>query len=401
MFEKAQSYLLYSNHFCGIEMTTKNGEDIMFVPILKKTKNQLDIQESFEASSIEEISGKLPKNIAVYLVLNTDKILTKRIENEVSEPIRLVHKAFPNIDIKDFYYEVLVQDDGHFISICRKEYVVNILEEFQKANVSIVNLSFGSLVLSTVLDYIQGTSIFTYTNEIIYSGKTIQAINSSEATELFDYNLNGIKVSNTNILSLTGAMNLVLNRQVSFTNYEPEKSTLLSNFKQSRFFGQFLKTGLIFVFGLLLLNFLVFNHYFDKVQSLEQTSHINQNTKSQVVELNKKVEKSQKMVEDILNSNASKSSFYANEIILSLPATIVLSQLNYQPLLKRIKADQPILNEINIILISGESTSRELFSDWISALEHNDWVKKVEISDYTDVSNSLSNFEIKIILVDD
>lgn len=157
----------------------------------------------------------------------------------------------------------------------------------------------------------------------------------------------------------------------------------------------------MFILSLLLINFLVFNHYFNEVNSLQQTSMLNQSTKQKIMELNVDVNKTQKMADDMLKSNSSKSSFYTNSIIQGLPNSIILSGLIYQPLLKSIKPGQSVETNINTIIISGESNNSEQFSKWIGDLEAIEWIKKVEISNYEDVSKSLSNFNLKINIRDD
>ena len=109
----------------------------------------------------------------------------------------------------------------------------------------------------------------------------------------------------------------------------------------------------------------------------------------------------QKMVDDLLKTNESKSSFYVNEIIHSLPTTVLLKELDYQPLQKRIKADKKIELDENTIVISGSSNSSEIFSNWISQLGKMEWVFKVDIINYGLDSKTVSDFTIKIKLKND
>ena len=134
---------------------------------------------------------------------------------------------------------------------------------------------------------------------------------------------------------------------------------------------------------------------------MQQTSQINQTTKLKIIELNESVSKSQKMVEDMLKGNSSKSSFYINTIVQSLPNSILLSELNYQPVLKRIKAEQPINVDSNSILLSGESNNSDMFSKWLTDLENIKWINKVEILSYEDFSKSSSKFSLKLGVIND
>jgi hypothetical protein len=117
-----------------------------------------------------------------------------------------------------------------------------------------------------------------------------------------------------------------------------------------------------------------------------------------MISLSEKVQKTEKMVSDVLKSSSSKSSFYINDIINHLPEHIILKELNYQPLLKRIKEDKAIENQKNTIRVSGEIHERVLFSQWISLLEEKLWVDSIQILSFEDINNSSSNFEIKLII---
>lgn len=159
--------------------------------------------------------------------------------------------------------------------------------------------------------------------------------------------------------------------------------------------------GGLFILGLLLVNFFFFNHYFNKVAELSQLSQVNQSTKNQILKLDEVVSKKQKMVDDLLKSNGSKTSYYANEIMQGLPNSVLLKVFNYQPLLKRVKEGQDIQLKDRTIYIEGRSGDSQIYSDWISRLERKDWVSKVNILDYGQAASKVSDFKIEIVLTDD
>jgi len=80
----------------------------------------------------------------------------------------------------------------------------------------------------------------------------------------------------------------------------------------------------------------------------------------------------------------------------SLPKSILLGKFNYQPLLKRIKADKIIEQNENVIQVSGQSSDSDAFSQWISLLEGNDWIVDVAILNYGSASSKVSDFTIEI-----
>lgn len=396
MLQGLKTYLLFGNHFCGIEHTTNNGEDILYVTLLKKSKKEVNIESAFQSNSIAELK-EIPKKQHVFLAINNENVLTKSIESEQADGLTLVYKSFPNINLDDFYYEITAQGAIYFVSICRKDYVEALIARYKSQGAIVVNISLGNTIALSITNFIDSNAICSSNSLLTKTNNNIVSIKAVEHKESETYDINGLNVSNHQLLSFSGALVSILNNHGSNSNFE--KQLLVSDYTQSRFFNLYLKFGLTFIFGILLINFLFFNHYFTAVNTLQHTSQINQSTRQSVVELNTKVAKTQKMVDDILKSGASKSSFYTNAIVHSLPSSILLSDLNYQPLKKRIKEKQPIEVSSNILLISGASTNSTTFSKWIADLDELKWVNKTEILNYEDVSKSISNFSIKLSLI--
>lgn len=396
MINKLTTYLQYGSRFCGIEHTTKKGAPIIISHILKKRKAEVVIENRFEADIVEKIAGTIPKKQHAVLVINNENVLFKTVTSEQNDNLKLVYKAFPNINLEEFYFEVSHQKNVHFISLCRKEYVDTLIEKYKDHGISIINISLGNSLVSFVLDFMSAENIFTSNSLITLDGNTIKQIERTENTELKYYDINGLKASNEDVLSLSGALQAVLRINNRETNFETRKHSLLKTYGESRFFNQFLKFAGIFILILLSINFLFFNHYYNEVNVLKQSTQVNQNTRQKIISLSESVGKKQKMVDDILKSNASKSSFYANDIITSIPSSVLLTSLSYQPLNRRIKADKKIELRHNTIVIVGDSNDKVALSDWVDLLESKNWIKVAEITNYGDVSKSKSTFSLKI-----
>ncbi len=401
MFQNIVSYLQFGQHFCGVEHATINNEDTILITLLKKAKNKIELEQNFEASSIEIASSFLPKKQHLILIINNNSVLSKSITSDINDPLKLVYKVFPNINTNEFYYEVLTQGKTHFISICRKDDVDKIIEGYKKLNKAVLSFSLGNTIVSNVAAFIPSPSIATSNSKITIQNNYISTIEKSAPKTINKYNINGLEATSKTLNALAGALQPILQTNTAHTNYNTLKQSLFKDYKESRFFSQFFKFGLFFVLSLLLINFFFFNHYFEKVKTLQQTSQINEANKSTILKLNEDVTKTKKLVDDVLKSNASKSSFYTNAIVQSLPNTILLDALNFQPLLKRVKEDQAIQYNEKSIFVSGASTSSKVFSEWIALLEAKNWIETIDIKDYGDTSKAQSIFTIKLNLTND
>jgi hypothetical protein len=401
MLQKIKTYLEYGNQFCGIEHTIQFGKDKIYVSLLKKSNNDLDVESVFKEDSIETLTSKINKKQHVFLIINNDQVLTKKVESEHLETVKLVYKAFPSINLEDFYYEVITGQKCHFVSICRKDYVEELISLYKKNSFLIINVSFGNNAISGLLKFIKSNPILTSNSSIAIEKGSIETIEKKEINETITYDIDGLHSNNNELLSTSGALDTVLHNFNPQTNFNHLSQSLKKEYGQSRFFSQFLKIGLVVILIILLINFFAFNHYFNEVNDLQQTSEINQTTNQKIATLSEYIGKSQKRYEDIEKNGSSRSSYYVNAIVQTLPSSITLSELNFQPLIKRIKSEQAIEVNNDIILVSGESTKSILFSNWLADLESISWIQHVDILRYEDNSESDSNFGIKLNISND
>ena len=400
MKEKLLSYFKFGNSFCGVELSTVNGKEVIYTTRLKRSKKELVVDSFFEVDAIKGLQKQLKKHTPLFLVLNNDKVLSKHIVSEQQDTKKLVYKAFPNINLNDFYYEILSQEQQHFISLCRKEYVEKIIEVYHILNLHITNISLGHHLVGTISQFLNKEFVFSSNSKITLEKHRITQIEKSETTNEI-YHINGLRIKNKQLLSFSGALQLLLNTNSIQTNLSDQRDTLKDSYHQTRFFNLFLRTSGLFILGLLLVNFFFFNHYFNEVSELRQLSQVNQSTKTHILSLDKVVSKKQKLVEDLLKNNGSKSSFYVNEIVHSIPQSILLSELNYQPLLKRLKPNKEVELNNNTIEVSGTSNDSDAFSLWINALENLSWTTKIDILNYGSTSSKSYEFKLQLIIANE
>jgi hypothetical protein len=394
------TYLDFGNRYCGVEHTTTGNQEILYATVLRKAQKEVRLYQSFEVSSVQKLAKLLPKNQHIALVVNNEQVLTKAVETSQGDGLKLIHKAFPNIIVSDFYFEIVQQGSTSFISICRKSYIDHLIEEYYNQKLWVISFTLGNTMLSSTMSYMDVPKIYTSNAMILHDNEVITSMNPVESTEPHSYNINGLNTTNLFVVSLSAALNGILNTYCSSHNFKEKNTNLIDNYKQHRFFNLFLRAGLVFVLGLLVINFLFFNFYFARVQVLEEASQFNQSAKSKMVRLNASVSKSQKMAEDMLRGNHSKTTFYMNALVHSLPRSILLSKMDYQPLKKHIKPDKPIELHQNTIIMSGKSNNSSEYSEWITDLERMDWIKSVEVLEYGD-TKSASLFDIKIYIEHD
>lgn len=398
MLDKFKQLFLYGHTYYGVEHTVVDNKECILAISLKKKKNTLDIVLKEKIETLENIIDYIPKKSGIALVVNNDKVLSKKTPSpHDGDDNKLIQNAYPNINIKEFYFDILRQPDCCFIAICRKEYIDALIDDYRNKNLYVISVSFGNQVVSNMHSFLNSKEIFTSNAVVTKNQDGISDINKQSNSITHEYDINGLQVSSTYLLSFAATLNVVLSKKIyEHSNFDTRYKVLNTDFQQQRFFSQFLKIGLLFILIALLINFFIFNHYFNKVSELRQTSQVNESSKNQLITLKEDVDKKEKFITDILKSESSKSSFYTNAIMVSLPESIRVSELNFQPLIKRVKTDKPIEYETDIIHVNGVSSVPTDISNWISDLEQIEWIEKVVITDYSESNKSLTEFSLNI-----
>ena len=388
---------IYGTNYCSVEHKTVNDSDCFNVLQLAYKKKALEIVSSDSFSSIDDVFEKIPKRQHVFVIINTDKVLSKKIDG-VHELNKAVSLAFPNIKIADFAIEILPQKTHSFVSICRNQDVENILNEYKKKSSNVIGFSLGSNSIATITSYLNQDSIQTSNAVISINDDIISNINKTDKNNHQKYDINGLEVTSFDVLTLSGILSYYSDTNLAESNFEEKINQLKDDFKQKHTFSSTLKFGLGFILFGLLLNFLFFTHYRDQISSLSNDQQVNERSKESLVTLTSEVNRKRSIVSDITTSTDSKVSFYLDEIGGAVPKTISLDEIAYQPLQKNIKANKEIEISLNSITISGVSSNSDNFSNWISTLENNDWIEKVSVLEYGVGKKSKTAFKINISL---
>ncbi|NAS32041.1 hypothetical protein GTQ40_13730 [Flavobacteriaceae bacterium R38] len=392
MFNTIRKHIKDGNVFTGVEYLSEHDIHKLFCVQLSKKKNELHLINTCKTETVEELSLQLKKNHPLFITINTSQVISKFVAAKTDNELAIVHKAFPNIDLDDFYYEISSIKNNSLISICRKEQVDTVLAAFIAKKMEIIGFSLAFHQIYQVEKFIDDDIIFS--NKVLVKNEDTVFTDAKNADAV--YNINGIEVQSDFILSFSAALTHFLNGPVLGSNFRERIITLKNEFYQKRFFHLFSKSFGMILLGVLLINFFFFNHYFQKVEELKQTIAINSSNKEKLLKLDEVVSKKEKLVNDIISSSSSRSSMYLDQTASLLPETLLLTGMNYQPIQKKIKKDKPILFETDVLEIEGHARDSGDFSEWIETIEKLKWVSELSVEGYGYENSSTSSFKVVI-----
>jgi len=287
------------------------------------------------------------------------------------------------------------------VAVCRKTFIDKVINEFAEHQIGVVRISLGHGLCSSVTPYFSNGVLQSSNACLNIEEKEISKIEQIDNPVAQQFEINGIEISSDDLLSFCGALLVIRDNYHPATNLNHLNQQLYASYRQRRLFKQGSKMALYTILGVLLINFAFYSHYFNEVKSLKETVLVNETTMQKLTVLNTQVDKLQKKVEDMFKSGASKSSWYIDQLVRNLPESLTLSDLKYHPLAKKIRPGQPIQLNNDQIIIAGESSDRDAFSQWVALLETKEWIEKVEIAKYQDVTNQHSEFQLKLSMNDE
>lgn len=396
MVTKLRTYLKEGFTYSGLEITESEKRERYFLLELKKSKGELVITNKKELTSLEELPKSIQKKYPIFLCINTKNILTKKVAAvNGTDANSIVNQAFPNIDLNNFYYEIIQQTSGPIVTLSRKESVDTILKKLQELKIKISRFSLGVSPLENVAPYLEENEILLSNLQVQLSDKVITNITPVESENKQLYTVNGLELSSSYLLPFSAILGN-LNNSLSSTNFEAVTDNLKWEFKNFRIFNQVMKIALAFFIALLLGNFFVYNAYHEDVGQLNAAMEATSSKKDELTFLDASVKRKQERVETLSNSSNSKATYYLDLFAQNIPNSILLSEIKYQPLAKPVRENKPILLEDGVLLVSGISKDVNDFSFWIEELEKYEWVTSAETLDYDYAGKTTSNFLIEI-----
>lgn len=396
------TYWNYGRRYCGIEYgSDSSGETIISCITALRRNGEFDLEKKFQLKNIEESVKQLSINQHAFLCLTHNQVLIKHTLTQGS-PVKVVNSAFPNIDLNDFYYQILDTPSGHYVALCRKEQVHQIISSFKDNHIQIVGFSLGISSIQPLLPAIEN-------EEIIASGFKLHTADNKifsleriykQQTEIL-YLIGDTQISSRYLLSLSAIFNYPSGDDYSSTNFENKNHQLKKRHAQKVFFRKGLISSIIILLILLLINTFLYSKYYSEYQKLTSLYKAEISQKKAYDKKLLEIEKKEEIVRNISSNSNSRSSYYLNRVIADMPTSILLEEFTYQPLQKQIKEHEPVTVNKNVIHLTGETNNETTFSEWLRMLEKNDYMVSVQVSDFGYKSAGYSRFTLNIKLKED
>jgi Tfp pilus assembly protein PilN len=391
------SSILLGKQYIGIEHFTLNNEEKIALLLVENKKEGLIISQKDRVSYTDTIADKWDKKLPFFLIVNTSQVIQKEVLSTDTSDEKLLHKAFPNTNWDDFYFEIWRLKTKSVIAISRKLYVDELLSHYKNQKITVAGISLGICSVGEIIGYTDQNQLST-NHQTISKIEENSIISSSSEKESISYTINELQIENRQLLVFSGILRLITNATANTGSVIAYSQELQDHYNQGSFFTKVLKIGIGVVLIILVFNFLFFTHYYKLAQETSETLLVNQSSLEDINKIKQRIIIKEEKFKSSAGNKASQSSLLINEIANKVPSTILLAELIYNPLEKKIKQEESIIVTENIITVKGITLSNNDLTQWIETIEKINGFKAVVITHFGKNEANETEFSIKITL---
>lgn len=348
-----------------------------------KFKEQEDCQWFF---NIREAVEKNGIEFPYIITFSGNGIVTKKIES-FNPDASIWTQAIPNLQVDDFYYSTIVEEDQAWISLIRKEKVTDVLSELTNLKARVVQSYIGPLQVNlqvVELLNIQEKRIITPEQIIQFEEREYQHNVEGKDGQIA---IMGKFYDGRYVTVLTAALSFFVDawndQKVSSVIQEAQ---IEEGYKNAM--GKVIVWGVGLLFVLAVGNFMIGTYLTEKYADVTQFQSERVLVEEELNNLQIELQQKRDFLTSMGVGKKNGYSFYMDQIAGTIPHQIRLLDFNVNPIIGKVKNGQQLSIKPQTLLISGIVKNENTFNDWIKSLTELEWVKTVEIVDYEPVVKS-------------
>jgi Tfp pilus assembly protein PilN len=342
--------------------------------------------ESFD--DLEDVVNQFGKYKPYHIHVLGTGVLSRKIESSSAYQQDLIMNGNPN----EFLFTNFDDGNNMAVSFCRKSLISDYLKQFEEEKWQLYGLSCGYSPICGILENETVSTEF----EIEVKGDKIASFKRSE-TAKDKSNWRSDFWTTKSLISEAIRINKTTENKW-IVDGEENGETNRENIHQ---YNQF-KTMGIGIVGVILLalivNYFYQNHLNDEVAQLEMDLSVHTENISMLDRLSQEKQRKEQLIGSAGVNASSFLSYYMDEIGVSVPKSITLSDMTVFPVVGKLKEKQRIEVDQKRIWIAGITKDNEILDNWIEKMDRFGWIKSIELLNYLKSTDDWAEFELQITL---
>lgn len=399
MLEKLKDIVSRSGKAAGVEMVLgDDGQVIYHLVLLARKKSVISVQLTKTGmTDVARLKEWIPRQVPVVLSVTGRGVLFKQAPADTVKDA-LLALVLPNARPDDFYISTL-RGQANFVFLARKDRIDLWISALEKEGVPVVSLLMGIAGLSSVIPFVESDAREFQAGgyRFAISAGRVASVQfaSGDSSPGSLCRVGGEEVESRLIPAFGGAFEWLAYHSL------PEEESVRNKcllWREKLVFQRLGLGALVFFASTLFLNLTAFFYLSGENAELGARN-------SSVLEGIKKMERLEtefRWKEGFLKEagwvNASKTSYYADQIAASVPPTILLRRLVVNPEnISESRKEKRMIFESGSILVEGTCKDPVVLNPWLGELKGMSWVTGIVSKKYQyDHKNKAGVFELEI-----
>lgn len=386
----------------GVELIFKSHNLYSLTTVeLLKNKEGIEITDRSPKITFAEIANSEKKNLPIYISIGGKGIIHKKIQiKSESSNQDLLNQLLPNASIKEFHLQrTILSENEIWVSIIRRDALDSLTKELESLNLFSIYIYLGPFIVENTLTLINSNEIITSEHQLSVENHKITNLNRLNEETTINYLIDKEKLVSKELVAFSAA----LSHFVPVSNIvliDIEKTDLAREefFNRSKYVVMGF-SALVFFFLVTIINMLVNSSFQETNNELQYQVNSKQKYVVELEKLRQELDIKEQFVQNSGLTQASKISFYSDQIALSVPNSVRLNQLFVNPLSKRINKAEDIHFNYKVMKVSGTVTKSIELNSWIKELKSHEWIAEVNIISFLQENlNTSGDFEVEIIV---
>ncbi len=391
MFERLKNIRISIESFYVIGISNFNDASQFNLILVKFENNDLIIESRAKHFDFDSCLEQLNKDYPVILHFEGDDIINKLTNNKTGYRKEIIFNANPD----DFYFYECHQTDKICSSVIRKSHVDSYLSQLNSKDKFVVYITVGPFVLGNLSKIFKDKNTISSDNYTInIENQEIIAFNTKEAKEE-TLNVNDESYNNSELPSIASVL------EYKFPNQFLQFNTEFLNFNRSQhiFKKRFKIVGyatLLVIMIALFVSHNLQNYYLEDLLQKDATYNLSVQTSNELEQVKKDLQLKEIIFEKSGINNSNFITKYFADIGNTVDKDIILRSVIVIPTIKKIRPNEVIVFNNNTIKVTGEALKDDTFNFWFAELKALDWVKKIDILDYSQDIGDTNTFTLEI-----
>lgn len=394
MFPRLERFLLGPKFAC-IEAEIRADVILYHVSVLQRKGSKAEtVVMKKNISDTAALLKVIDRKIPCVLIVTGKGIINRKINGQIGMSDQaLIRIVLPNANADELLisrYQITA--NTLLVSLARKDFVLNIADSL--SDISLVSVLVGSSIALTLAEEEMQLMEWSCGNHVFrFQDCELQEAVYQIRSEHPQVQIGNKRFPGVNLVSFAGALQGLTHTAVipgEVSGFAERRR----NFIRMKRYGAAVKSSVLLMLLVLLINLFLFTHFRELKEKLESDPRIGSHAREEYDQLSDRVAANKQFLEASGWSAPTSHAWIADKLAAEMPGDIMLTRLNLAPA-NNFNREDTLAFSAERVFIAGTCNESSSLNAWLKVLQQLSWIAAAEITAYTNTGDQ-NKFELEL-----